>query len=149
MRGMGMRHDGWAELVNDEKHGGCMVPIFMLHYEHDEDPEMRPSRSAQKSAKKSSCTWRLGCWGRIAISGSIGRSVRTRNRLLLAFLIRFESQDRNLQSVFVLKTNHAFVALLDHFLREIGRGIPSFYIVAADDIGGGDVYPESGLPTLP
>jgi uncharacterized protein len=42
MRGMGMRHDGWAELVNDEEHGGCMVPIFMLHYEHYEDPEMRP-----------------------------------------------------------------------------------------------------------
>jgi uncharacterized protein len=37
-----MRHDGWAELVEDEEQGGCMVPIFMLHYEHDEDPEMRP-----------------------------------------------------------------------------------------------------------
>jgi uncharacterized protein len=23
MRGMHMRHDGWAELVNDEEHGGC------------------------------------------------------------------------------------------------------------------------------
>jgi uncharacterized protein len=42
MRGMHMRHDGWAELVNDEEQGGCMVPVFMLHYEHDEDPEMRP-----------------------------------------------------------------------------------------------------------
>ena len=42
MRGTLMRHDGWAELVEDEEHGGCMVPVFMLHYEHDEDPEMRP-----------------------------------------------------------------------------------------------------------
>jgi uncharacterized protein len=42
MRGMGMRHDGWLELVNDEEQGGCMVPIFMLHYEHDTDPKMRP-----------------------------------------------------------------------------------------------------------
>ncbi len=42
MRGTLMRHDGWLELVNDEEQGGCMVPIFMLHYEHDEDPEMRP-----------------------------------------------------------------------------------------------------------
>ena len=42
MRGTLMRHDGWAELVEDEEQGGCMVPIFMLHYEHDEDPEMRP-----------------------------------------------------------------------------------------------------------
>src|ERR1035438_10346727 len=42
MRGMGMRHDGWAELVNDEEHGGCLTPMMMLYHEHDEDPEMRP-----------------------------------------------------------------------------------------------------------
>jgi uncharacterized protein len=35
MRGTLMRHDGWLELVNDEEQGGCMVPIFMLHYEHE------------------------------------------------------------------------------------------------------------------
>ena len=37
-----MRHDGWAELVNDDEHGGCLIPMMMLHHEHDEDPEMRP-----------------------------------------------------------------------------------------------------------
>jgi uncharacterized protein len=42
MRGMDMRHDGWTELVNDEEHGGCLLPMMMLRYEHDEDPEMRP-----------------------------------------------------------------------------------------------------------
>jgi len=42
MRGMGMRHDGWAELVNDEEHGGCLVPVMMFFHERDEDPEMRP-----------------------------------------------------------------------------------------------------------
>jgi len=42
MRGMGMRHDGWAELVNDEEHAGCLIPMMMLCHEHDEDPEMRP-----------------------------------------------------------------------------------------------------------
>ena len=42
MRGMGMRHDGWAELVDDEEHGGCLIPMMMLFHEHDEDPEMRP-----------------------------------------------------------------------------------------------------------
>ena len=42
MRGMRMRHDGWAELVNDEEHGGCLIPMMMLCHEHDEDPEMRP-----------------------------------------------------------------------------------------------------------
>ena len=29
MRGMHMRHDGWAELVDDEEHGGCLVPIMI------------------------------------------------------------------------------------------------------------------------
>ena len=43
MRGMGMRHDGWADLVNDEERGGCMIPVMMLYHEHDEDPEMRPN----------------------------------------------------------------------------------------------------------
>jgi uncharacterized protein len=43
MRGMGMRHDGWAELVNDEEQGGCLIPMMMLYHEHDEDPETRPN----------------------------------------------------------------------------------------------------------
>ena len=42
MRGMRMRHDGWAELVNDEVNGGCLIPMMMLCHEHDEDPKMRP-----------------------------------------------------------------------------------------------------------
>ena len=42
MRGMHMRHDGWAELVNDEEYGGCLIPMMMLHHEHDEDPKMHP-----------------------------------------------------------------------------------------------------------
>ena len=42
MRGMQMRHDGWAELVNDEDCGGCLIPMMMLYHEHDEDPKMRP-----------------------------------------------------------------------------------------------------------
>jgi uncharacterized protein len=42
MRGMGMRRDGWPELVNDDEHGGCLIPMMMLCHEHDEDPEMRP-----------------------------------------------------------------------------------------------------------
>jgi hypothetical protein len=39
---MHMRHDGWAELMDDEEHGGCLVPMMMLFHEEDEDPEMRP-----------------------------------------------------------------------------------------------------------
>ena len=43
MRGMHMRHDRWAELMDDEEHGGCLVPMMMLFHEHDEDPKMRPN----------------------------------------------------------------------------------------------------------
>jgi uncharacterized protein len=43
MRGMHMRHDGWADLVDDEEQGGCLVPMMMLYHEHDEDPKMRPN----------------------------------------------------------------------------------------------------------
>jgi uncharacterized protein len=42
MRGMHMRHDGWAELMDDEEHGGCLVPVMMLFHEQDENPKMRP-----------------------------------------------------------------------------------------------------------
>ena len=42
VRGMHMCHDGWAELLNDEEHGGCVIPMMMLYHEHDDDPEMRP-----------------------------------------------------------------------------------------------------------
>ncbi len=41
MRGMHLRHDGWAELVNDDERGGCLIPTLALYHEHDEDPEMR------------------------------------------------------------------------------------------------------------
>jgi uncharacterized protein YecA (UPF0149 family) len=37
-----MRHDGWAELVNDEKYGDPLIPMMILYHEHDEDREMRP-----------------------------------------------------------------------------------------------------------
>ena len=43
MRGTLMRHDGWTELTDDEEQDGrCLIPMMMLHHEHDEDPEMRP-----------------------------------------------------------------------------------------------------------
>ena len=42
MRGMRIRHGGWVDLVNDEKYGGCVIPMMALFHEHDEDPEMRP-----------------------------------------------------------------------------------------------------------
>jgi uncharacterized protein len=52
MRGVGMRHDGWAELVNDEEHGGCLIPMMMLYHEHDQDPETRPSPISPEKREK-------------------------------------------------------------------------------------------------
>jgi uncharacterized protein len=48
MRGMYMRHSGWGELVNDEDHGGYLLPVMMLFHEHDDDPKMRPKLISPK-----------------------------------------------------------------------------------------------------
>jgi len=42
VRGTNIRHDGWARLLGDDDHGGCMIPMLMLYHEHDEDPALRP-----------------------------------------------------------------------------------------------------------
>ena len=42
MRGVAMRPGGWTALIDDEQHGGCLLPMMMLCHEHDPDPEMRP-----------------------------------------------------------------------------------------------------------
>ena len=51
MRGMHMRHDGWATLVNDEENSGCLIPVMMLCHEHDEDSRMRPKPIAPEKRK--------------------------------------------------------------------------------------------------
>ena len=47
-----MRHDGWAELLADDDHGGCMIPMLMLYHEHDEDPKMRPKTISPEQPEK-------------------------------------------------------------------------------------------------
>ncbi len=41
VRGMELRKQHWASLVDDDENGGSLVPIFALAHEHDPDPEMR------------------------------------------------------------------------------------------------------------
>lgn len=48
VRGVNLRKEQWAELIGSEEHGGCILPMFMLHYEHDPDPGMRPNPIAPK-----------------------------------------------------------------------------------------------------
>ncbi|MDA1099421.1 MAG: UPF0149 family protein [Proteobacteria bacterium] len=40
--GINMRHGIWSELINSEEHGGSMVPIWALAYEHHPEADMRP-----------------------------------------------------------------------------------------------------------
>lgn len=42
MRGVRLHHESWRELLDDEEHGGPLIPIMVLAHEHDPDPEMRP-----------------------------------------------------------------------------------------------------------
>jgi uncharacterized protein len=42
LQGVDMRREGWSELMNDKRHDGTLLPMFMLRYENDEDPQLRP-----------------------------------------------------------------------------------------------------------
>lgn len=52
IRGTRLRHDGWAELLADDDHGGCMIPMLMLCHEHDEDPAVRPKPIGPEQREK-------------------------------------------------------------------------------------------------
>jgi uncharacterized protein len=41
LHGMELRRADWGPLMDDEKNGGSLVPIFALAHEHDPDPELR------------------------------------------------------------------------------------------------------------
>jgi uncharacterized protein len=52
IRGTYMRHDCWAELLADEDHGGCMIPMLALYHEHDENLAMRPEPLGPEQREK-------------------------------------------------------------------------------------------------
>jgi uncharacterized protein len=52
MRGMELCRDDWADLLNDEKRGGALVPILALGNEHHPDPEMRPYKEAMSAERR-------------------------------------------------------------------------------------------------
>ena len=52
IRGTRLRHDGWAELLADDDHGACMIPMLMIYHEHDEDPAMRPKPIGPEQRQK-------------------------------------------------------------------------------------------------
>ena len=52
LRGMDLRKDDWATLLNDEMHGGSLVPIFALAHENNPDPAMRPYTEQVSSERR-------------------------------------------------------------------------------------------------
>ncbi|WMY11080.1 UPF0149 family protein [Paraburkholderia phenoliruptrix] len=52
MQAVHMRWNSWKELIDDEENGGSMVPIMMLHHEHDPDPQMRPPEITSEKREK-------------------------------------------------------------------------------------------------
>ena len=52
IRGTRLRHDGWAELLADDDHGECMIPMLLLYHEQDEDPAMRPEPIGAEQREK-------------------------------------------------------------------------------------------------
>ncbi len=75
MQGMHMRHDGWAELMDDEEHGGCLVPMMMLFHERDEDPKMRPEPINPEKREQIKAHMTAGLLQAYRYFGRIGRSV--------------------------------------------------------------------------
>lgn len=51
MRGVETRPASRGELIDDEDYGGPMLPIMMLHHEHDPDPQMRPPADSSGKAR--------------------------------------------------------------------------------------------------
>jgi uncharacterized protein len=52
MRGVSFHHESWKELINDEEHGGPLIPIMILAHEHDPDPEMRPRQYRCRTSRE-------------------------------------------------------------------------------------------------
>jgi uncharacterized protein len=52
LRGMELRKKDWADLLNDEQHGGWLVPIFALAHEHSLDAVMRPYKEPVSAERR-------------------------------------------------------------------------------------------------
>ena len=52
MRGMGLRKEDWTALLDNEEHGGSLIPIFALAHENHPDPAMRPYKEPVSTEKR-------------------------------------------------------------------------------------------------
>ena len=76
MHGTALRHDGWAALVDDEEHGGCLIPMMMLCHEHDPDPEKRPGPISPEKREEVIVQMAAGLVERVSIFPGTSRSLR-------------------------------------------------------------------------
>jgi uncharacterized protein len=74
MLGVDMRHDGWAELIADDEHAGCILPVMMLYHEHDPDPTMRPGPIGKELREKVIVNMAAGLVGAYRYFREEGRS---------------------------------------------------------------------------
>jgi len=54
LRGMSLRKAEWSTLLEDEDHGGSLVPILTLAHENDPDPKMRPYTEPMTAERRES-----------------------------------------------------------------------------------------------
>ncbi len=52
LSGINLRYEIWTEIINDEDHGGSMVPIWALAYENHPDAEIRPFKEPIDEKKR-------------------------------------------------------------------------------------------------
>jgi uncharacterized protein len=82
MRGMHMRQDGWAELINDDEHVGCLIPVMMLCHEHDGDPTKRPKPISPREREKVITYMAAGLLGAYRYFGPSGRLMQVASKRL-------------------------------------------------------------------
>jgi uncharacterized protein len=52
LRGMELRKESWADILNDEQHGGWLVPILVLAHENSSDPVIRPYKEPVSAERR-------------------------------------------------------------------------------------------------
>lgn len=52
LKGMELRRSDWGDLMDDEQHGGLLVPILALAHENHADPDMRPYKEPMSAERR-------------------------------------------------------------------------------------------------
>jgi uncharacterized protein len=50
--GVNMRREIWSEVIDSEEHGGSIVPIWALAFEHHPDPDLQPFKEPVDNKKR-------------------------------------------------------------------------------------------------